>query len=149
MNDEVRWSPYPREACAISLDADTRVGFGVHPAFDIVPGAWNIFWLTFAQLDQLAYYKGDVNEYIITCDALAVCVGAALQQTGKGTMTIGDMATTMRPKGFIEIVANSKSFLPVVFYGERWFNVAKARSEAYRDDLDNVIRIDFRKGKET
>lgn len=146
---EIRWSPYSRESCSISLDGNTRIGFGVHPIFDIAPGAWNIFWLTFAQLDQIAYYKGDPDKYVITCDALAVCAGAALQiikfEEGK-TITIGDLALITKPKEFIELIAKVPTFLPLVFYGKSWLNVARRRAARYRVMPSNVVNIDFRKG---
>ena len=148
MMDEIRWSPYPRESCTVRIDEEIIIGFGAHPVFDVVPGAWNIFWLTFAQLDQVAYYKGDMSNYLVTCDALAVCAGAAMQstQTPNGAVTLGSLALQMRPKEFIEAIANFKTFLPLVFYGERWLKVAQARAAKYRVMPDNVIRIDFRKG---
>jgi len=140
----MRWSPYSRESCSIMIDENTRVGFGVHPVFDVVPGAWNIFWLTFAQLDQVAHYKGELGQYLVTCDALAVCAGAAMQ--AYGDKTLGDLAVSIRPKEFINIVIKIPTFLPFIFYGERWFGVAKKRAERYRVMPDNVVRIDFRKG---
>lgn len=144
----MRWSPYSREACSIEMDDGIKIGFGVHPVFDIVPGAWNIFWLTFAQLDQVAHYKGELEQYLITCDALAVCAGAALQNAPPPMQarTLGDLAVELRPKEFVEVVKKIPTFLPFTFYGAKWFNVASSRAARYRVMPDNVVRIDFRKG---
>lgn len=147
--EEIRWSPYSRASCSIQIDETTSIGFGVHPVFDVVPGAWNIFWLTFAQLDQVAYYRGEIQDYLVTCDALAVCAGAAMQtvKTADGsTSAIGELAVRMKPKEFVEAVAKIPTFLPIVFYGEKWITVARRRAARYRVLPDNVIDINFRKG---
>ncbi len=148
MEKKDRWSPYPQDACVLVLENNIEIGFGTHPIFDVVPGAWNIFWLTFAQLDQMAYYKGDLSKYLVTCDALAVCAGAAMQMAPKpnSAYTIGELANRMRPKEFLSIVSTFPTFLPTVFYGEKWMSVAKARARKYRNMPDNVVNIDFRRG---
>ena len=87
----MRWSPYSRESCTLTLPDGGVIGLGADPIFDAVPGSWNIFWLTFAQLDGVAHYKGDLKDYLVSCDALAVCVGAALQ------LDVGKAAETQKP----------------------------------------------------
>jgi len=147
--DEVlRWSPYPRSAYTITTEEGFVAGLGAHPIFGQVAGAWNIFWLTYAQLDSLAYYKGDLSAYVTSCDAVAVCVGAALQVTPPNITEhscLGDLAEQVRPKQFIEVVAKFPTFLPAVFFSERWFAVAKSRAARYRVVPDNVIVGNFRK----
>ena len=146
---ELIWSPYPRDACTIILEGGIKVGFGVHPIFDLIPGAWNIFWLTFSQLDRLAYYNGDHRSYVVSCDALAVCVGAALQAmpNTKPMEIVGNIAAQLSPTEFIGRVANFSAFLPVMFYGERWFNVAYKRASTYVKPNGNIIHVDFREVK--
>ena len=149
MKKEIRWSPYPREAYTILLgdDQKTRMGLGAHPVLDVVPGAWNIFWLTFAPLDQMAYYTGELKSYIVNCDALAICTSAAMQMSPapNEAMTFGELAVTMQPKSFIDLVIPVATFLPFVYYGEEWIKKARLRAEKVKPIFDNVIQVDFRK----
>jgi len=140
----MRWSPYPRSAYTIKLDDGSTVGFGAHLVFDIIPGAWNIFWLTFPQIDQTAFYKGDPDKYPVTCDALAVCVGAAMQVASPiNANSMGALASQLKPREFIEAARSVPTFLPFIFYGKRWFSVASRRAERYRVTPNNVLVGDF------
>lgn len=145
-----QWSEYPQEAYTVTLESGQVAGLGVHRAFSTAQGAWNIFWLTYSALDSLAYYKGNPTEYLYTTEELPICVGAALQIVpnlrNKGLdVTYGELALKHTPMEFIKLVlASGKNFLPVVYYGDRWFLVAGNNALKYKIKHDNIVHHDFR-----
>jgi hypothetical protein len=145
-----QWSEYPQEAYTVTLESGQVAGLGVHPAFNTVPGAWNIFWLTYSALDSLAYYKGNPMEYLYTNEELPICVGAALQLVpnlrNKGmSVTYGELALKHTPMEFIKLVlAGGKNFLLTAYYGDRWLSVAWNNALRYKAKRDNIVYHDFR-----
>lgn len=146
------WSLYPQEAYTVTLPTTGQVvGLGVHPAFKAVPGAWNLFWLTYSALDSLAYYKEDPMTYFYTRLELPICVGAALQivpgvRKDKMNINYGRLALEHTPLEFIDFaMQNKKDFLLPAYYGKRWFSVADHNARKYRKRMDNIVHHDFRK----
>ena len=146
------YSPAPREAYSNEYEG-RQYGVGLHPVYDVVPGAWGITWLLAAPfMEELLNYRGPAEEYpTYLPGALPHAVGTALQRCGEGLRTWGDMAEDVAPTELLRRMRMAIGpFVPIVvkFYGEIILDVMAENAELYHShQAKNVVYINTWKAK--
>lgn len=141
----LRWSPKPKESYV-----KDGAGPGRHQAFDLFPGAWNIYWLSSELLDA---YIGVGSEIGWTEFLIGASVGSALQRYEGVGETIGDLALRVAPAEFIQTLRDCKlqkygGILIARAMGPSWWETIERRAGLYvpepvKIEGTNVIRVSF------
>lgn len=141
------WSPLPAKEYTTIVNG-ARIGIGLHPGITSAPGAWNLLWITSSVLDKLPHWSNDASGFPYSTMATPIAIGAAWQayEEGKPTL-IGELANTMTPHKFLDLLENHREFLLPLVYGKKaWFDLARGRADLYQEANTKVISVNFQRG---
>lgn len=145
------WSALPHKAYSVNVEG-IQYGIGLHPIWDVIPGAWNIFSMIWSdQLEALLSWSEDPKEFPINCGCLPLAAAAALEQATP-SQTWGEIAEVTTPREFIEAFKRRPncniSILPL-FFGQKFWDLAEAKIASYQPTMPNIIRGDFGQARRT
>lgn len=149
-NSAIVYSKQPRQSYSVLHDGKMK-GLGVMPIFDVVPGAWNILWLSAAStIEALLNWHEDPGAFPPHCGALPVAVGTALQMAPgdhKYFTTYGDLAMTLPPHKLITLMRSAEDKPLIVRLYPTWYDIAEENAKLYIPRRENVIAVDFRSAR--
>lgn len=143
--ESIQWSPFSRASYTIEHEGE-RTGIGMHPVFDVIPGAWNLLWLSWENLDGLIYWDKDPAIFPYHCGILPIVVATCMQSLKDGG-NFGIAAECAEPLFFLKIVMEEAEAgnppLLMEMYGASWMDVAMARAKAYKRQGEGAVVIPF------
>lgn len=147
----IRYSPAPPEAYTLTHEGQLY-GIGINPVFQAVTGAWNLLWLLAApHLDKLLHYTGPSEDYPTYMPvAVPPAVATALQQTGEGLTTWGELAEELQPKKLVrKMKAASGTNIPFIvqIHGDIIIHILEDNAKTWVPPSDNVVWLDVWKKK--
>lgn len=138
------WSMFPHKSYSIIIYGKL-VGIGMDPVWDAVPGAWNLFWLTWPPLEELLKWERPPEQFPQATSQMPHAIGMALQEYSK-QQTLGQLATTTSPTQFLSMLEKHPgrdTFIFPAMFGKGFWNTAWAQAKEYHGFTDNVIRVEF------
>jgi len=142
--EPIHWSIAPCTAYGIDYEGQ-RLGIGLDPVFQAVPGAWNILVLSCSIIDDLLPWTNPPGEFPVSVVSMPSAVATALQRHSEtGGRTLGDLAATMRPGQFLQAIEGMDDLIIVQLFGPAWWDLVRERAELLERMNRNVVRVDFR-----
>ena len=143
--EPLQWSPFSRSCYTVEHEGE-REGIGAHPVFDVVPGAWNLLWLSWPGVDDLIYWAKDPGQFPYHVDILPIVVATCMQML-EGGGSFGVVAECLTPLNFLKFVSEEagKANPPYLMqmYGSAWVDAAMARARAYKQQEGGAVVIPF------
>ena len=142
---ELRYSPYPAEVYSAPY-IGAQYGYGMNGLLRGNTAAWNLFWLSYAPVDELLTLPGEravVGDIPCHCPLVDACV-KAVDQMFVGER-LGDSLVTMHARQFVkrlDAYSDTEAFKqlePFKLMGTGWLRAMKKRVGQFEDRADPIV----------
>lgn len=142
----MRYSPYPIEAYTCPTPEGRRWGLGALPALVRDKDLWNLFWLSFPNLEQyVGWPASDYQKMPVYSFLLPQCEASI--DKPMGGRTVRHFISRLPAREFVDqVLSLGCQDLPLyIEYGASWYGTITRRAlqAQAQEQHENVVFVDF------